>query len=165
MVCVFVSDGMIECLRYEIRDIHPPENVVAAMHQQVSAERKKRSDILESEGARQSAINVAEGHKQSVILESEAEKQRQINNAAGEAHAIFLKAEANAKSISLIADSIKEKGSSAQDAIGLSVAEGYVEAFGKLAKEGNSVIVPANIGDAAGMVSGMLKTFEGIRKS
>ena len=77
------ADWGIKCLRYEIRDIHPPENVVAAMHQQVSAERKKRAEILESEGARQSAINVAEGHKQSAILESEAVKSRHINHAQG----------------------------------------------------------------------------------
>jgi regulator of protease activity HflC (stomatin/prohibitin superfamily) len=79
-------DWGIKCLRYEIRDIHPPENVVAAMHQQVSAERKKRAEILESEGARQAAINVAEGKKQSIILESEAVKMREINYAQGEKH-------------------------------------------------------------------------------
>jgi regulator of protease activity HflC (stomatin/prohibitin superfamily) len=80
------SEWGIQCLRYEIKDIHPPENVVAAMHQQVSAERRKRAEILESEGVRQAAINVAEGQKQSMILESEAGKERQINSALGEVH-------------------------------------------------------------------------------
>ena len=82
------EDWGIKCLRYEIRDIHPPENVVTSMHQQVSAERKKRAEILESEGARQAAINVAEGHKQATILESEAVKMRHVNHAEGK-HVFF----------------------------------------------------------------------------
>ena len=77
------SDWGIKCLRYEIRDIHPPENVVSSMHQQVSAERRKRAEILESEGTRQAAINVSEGKKQSAILESEADKAQKINEAQG----------------------------------------------------------------------------------
>jgi regulator of protease activity HflC (stomatin/prohibitin superfamily) len=108
---------------------------------------------------------VAEGQKQSVILESEAQKQRQINTAAGEAEAILLRAEASAQSISLIADSIKAKGASAQDAISLSIADKYVNAFGNLAKEGTTVIVPADVGNAAGMVTSILKTFDTIKKS
>ena len=93
------SEWGIKCLRYEIKDIYPPDNVVSAMHQQVSAERKKRAEILESEGSRQASINVAEGSKQAQILESEATKARQINIAMGEAEAILMRANANAESI------------------------------------------------------------------
>ncbi|KAJ3143759.1 hypothetical protein HK101_003118, partial [Irineochytrium annulatum] len=141
-------DWGIKCLRYEIRDIHPPENVVASMHQQVSAERKKRAEILESEGARQSAINVAEGKRQSLILESEAEKMQQINLAEGENKSILLKAEANALAITKISDAIKSNGQSGKDAVSLAVAEKYMEAFGKVAKSSTTVIVPSNIADA-----------------
>ncbi|KAI8928755.1 hypothetical protein BC831DRAFT_525008 [Entophlyctis helioformis] len=153
----------IKCLRYEIRDIQPPENVVTAMHQQVSAERKKRAEILESEGARQAAINVAEGHKQSLILESEAVKAKQINYAEGEAQAIFMRAEANARAITRMAESIRKEGSSGRDAVALAVAEQYIQAFGQLAKEGTTVIVPGNVSDAASMVTQMMTVFEGVR--
>ncbi|KAJ3141917.1 hypothetical protein HK100_005571 [Physocladia obscura] len=142
-------DWGIRCLRYEIRDVHPPENVVASMHQQVSAERRKRAEILESEGARQSAINIAEGRKQSIILESEAEKATQINMAEGEAASIRLKALASAQAIVEVSNAIKIQGVHGQDAVSLSVAEKYIESFGKLAKEGTTVIVPNNVGDAS----------------
>lgn len=92
----------VVCLRYEIRDIHAPEGVVAAMHRQVTAERSKRAEILESEGQRQSAINIAEGRKQSVILASEALKAEQINTASGEAEAIMLRASATARESMLL---------------------------------------------------------------
>ncbi|KAL2916221.1 Synaptotagmin-like protein 2 [Polyrhizophydium stewartii] len=155
----------IRCLRYEIRDIQPPDDVVNAMHQQVSAERKKRAEILESEGARQAAINVAEGQKQSMILESEAVKARQINHAAGEAEAVVRRAEAHAQAIARIAEAIRSQGASGQDAIALSVAERYIEAFGQIAKEGTTVVVPSNVGDAAGMVTQLLSVFNGARLS
>lgn len=160
-------------MRYEIRDIHPPENVVASMHQQVSAERRKRAEILESEGQRQSAINVAEGSKQAAILESEAVRTRQINhatgisffNSTGEAEAILVKAQASAKSISIVAEAIKQGGINGKDAVSLSVAEKYVSAFSSLAKESTTMIVPSNVADAAGMVGGMMKVFDGIKNS
>ncbi|KAJ3073889.1 hypothetical protein HDU98_000416 [Podochytrium sp. JEL0797] len=141
-------DWGIKCLRYEIRDVHPPENVVSSMHQQVSAERRKRAEILESEGQRQAAINVAEGRKQSLILESEAEKATQINMAEGESASIKLKAMASAQAIAEISKAIKDHGSDAQDAIALSIADKYIESFGKIAKEGTTVVVPSNVGDA-----------------
>ncbi|KAJ3027506.1 UNVERIFIED_CONTAM: hypothetical protein HDU68_003694 [Siphonaria sp. JEL0065] len=141
-------DWGIRCLRYEIRDVHPPENVVSSMHQQVSAERRKRAEILESEGQRQAAINVAEGRKQSLILESEAEKATQINLAEGEAESIKLKAIASAQAIVEVSNAIKTHGSSAHDAISLSIAEQYISSFGKIAKEGTTVVVPSNVGDA-----------------
>ncbi|KAJ3332706.1 hypothetical protein HDU93_008966, partial [Gonapodya sp. JEL0774] len=141
-------DWGIRCLRYEIRDVHPPENVVASMHQQVSAERRKRAEILESEGARQAAINVAEGRRQAVILESEAVKMQQINQATGEAEAILLRATASSRSIQLISSAISENPHG-RDAVSLSVAEKYVEQFGKIAKESTTVVLPRDAGDVA----------------
>ncbi|KAJ3096789.1 hypothetical protein HDU97_005576 [Phlyctochytrium planicorne] len=141
-------DWGLKCLRYEIRDIHPPENVVAAMHQQVSAERKKRAEILESEGARQSAINVAEGKKQSLILESEAIKAQQINQAEGESKSILLKAEAQALAIDRVSEAILRNGGAGKDSLSFTVAEKYIDAFGQLAKEGTTVVVPSNVSDA-----------------
>lgn len=149
----------VTCLRYEIRDIHAPGAVVEAMHRQVTAERSKRAEILESEGQRQSAINIAEGKKQSVILASEALRAEQINRANGEAEAILLKANASAKGIDAIANSISSGGASAQGAISLSVAEKYVDAFGKLARESTAVVVPGNVGDIGGMIATGLSVF------
>ncbi|KAI8823380.1 uncharacterized protein EV422DRAFT_565330 [Fimicolochytrium jonesii] len=153
------ADWGIKCLRYEIRDIHPPDNVVAAMHQQVGAERRKRAEILESEGARQASINVAEGRKQSAILESEAVKLRQINHAQGESEAILLRAQANAASISRIAQAIAAESHAGQDAVSLSVAEKYIDAFGNLAKEGTTVVVPASVSDVSSMVTQVMSVF------
>merc|ERR1711890_163141 len=124
----------VECLRYEIRDIHPPQNVIEAMHRQVSAERSKRAEILESEGNRQSKINISEGEKQSIILQSEANKQEQINLALGEAEQIKLKAEATAIGIKRIAQAIKETPGG-ESAVNLQVAQEYIKEFGKLAKK------------------------------
>jgi regulator of protease activity HflC (stomatin/prohibitin superfamily) len=149
----------VVCLRYEIRDIHAPEGVVAAMHRQVTAERSKRAEILDSEGQRQSAINIAEGRKQSVILASEAMKAEQINQASGEAEAILLKANATARGIDAVAKAMREGEESAQSAVGLNVAEKYVEAFGKLAKEGTAVVVPGNVGDMGGMIASALSVY------
>lgn len=131
----------IRCLRYEIRDIHPPDSVVKAMHSQVSAERQKRAYILESEGKRQAAINVAEGDKQSKILSSEAIKQEQINFAAGGAEAILLKAKATSSSIEQVAQALKanQLGS---DAISLHLADKYIDAFGNLAKSSTTLLLP-----------------------
>ncbi|KAI5859295.1 hypothetical protein GGS23DRAFT_600584 [Durotheca rogersii] len=149
----------VTCLRYEIRDIHAPDAVVEAMHRQVTAERSKRAEILESEGQRQSAINIAEGKKQSVILASEALRAEQINRANGEAEAILLKARATAEGIDAVARSIAAGGSSAQGAVSLSVAEKYVEAFGKLARESTAVVVPGNVGDIGGMIATGLSVY------
>ena len=121
------------------------------MHQQVSAERTKRAQILESEGARQAAINVAEGRKQATILASEAEKAEKINMAAGEAEAILLRAKASAEGIERVARAIESNHGN--DAVSMTVAEKYVEAFGKMAKEGTTMIVPASTNDAASMVT------------
>ena len=147
------------CLRYEIRDIHAPNDVVAAMHRQVTAERTKRAEILDSEGQRQSAINIAEGRKQSTILASEAMKAEQINMASGEAEAILVKATATARGIDAVAGSIRQGGTNAQGAVSLSVAEKYVEAFGRLAKEGTAIVVPGNLGDMGSMIASAMAVY------
>lgn len=149
----------VTCLRYEIRDIHAPKPVVEAMHRMVTAERSKRAEILESEGQRQSAINIAEGKKQSVILASEAMKAEQINRASGEAEAILVKAQATAEGINAVARAIAEGQDAAQGAVSLSVAEKYVDAFGRLAKEGTAVVVPGNVGDIGGMIATALSVY------
>ncbi|OOG01110.1 hypothetical protein ASPCADRAFT_202960 [Aspergillus carbonarius ITEM 5010] len=152
-------DWGVVCLRYEIRDIHAPEGVVAAMHRQVTAERSKRAEILESEGQRQSAINIAEGRKQSVILASEAMRTEQINRASGEAEAILLKAQATARGIDAVAKSIEAGQENAHGAVSLSVAEKYVDAFSNLAKEGTAVVVPGNVGDMGGMIANAMAVY------
>jgi regulator of protease activity HflC (stomatin/prohibitin superfamily) len=159
------QDWGVVCLRYEIRDIHAPEGVVAAMHRQVTAERSKRAEILDSEGQRQSAINIAEGRKQSVILASEALRQEQINRAVGEAEAILLKAQATARGIDAVAQSMAAGKENAQSAVSLSVAEKYVNAFSNLAKEGTSVVVPGNVGDLGGMIANAMAVYGKVNES
>ena len=158
----------VVCLRYEIRDIHAPKDVVAAMHRQVTAERTKRAEILDSEGQRQSAINIAEGRKQSVILASEAMQAQEVNIASGEAQAILVKAKATAQGIDNVARAIGQGKDAAKGAVSLSVAEKYVDAFGKLAKEGTAVVVPGNVGDMGGMIASALAVYgkigEGMKK-
>lgn len=163
------QDWGVVCLRYEIRDIHAPDGVVAAMHRQVTAERSKRAEILDSEGQRQSAINIAEGRKQSIILASEAARAEQVNRASGEAEAIMLRAQATARGIDSVAKSIEDGRENAHSAVSLSVAEKYVDAFSKLAREGTAVVVPGNVGDMGGMIANAMavygKVSEGQAKS
>ena len=151
----------IQCMRYEIRDIIPPENVKQAMELQVAAERQKRAKILESEGDRQSQINRAEAQKQEIVLNSEAALTDQVNRAKGEAEAILNVADATAKSIEKIAKSIKVSGGS--EAVALKVADNYVEAFSKLAKESNTVIVPADANDISGFITKSLSIFDSMK--
>ncbi|XP_035224734.1 stomatin-like protein 2, mitochondrial [Stegodyphus dumicola] len=150
----------IDCLRYEIRDIKLPQRVNEAMQMQVEAERKKRAAILESEGIREADINVAEGKKRSRILASEAEKTEQINKAQGEASAILAKADARAKSLQVVAESLlRKKGNNAAS---LLVAEQYVSAFSKLAKTGNTLILPSNTNDVSSMVAQAMSIYNNI---
>jgi len=135
------------------------------MHRQVTAERSKRAEILESEGQRQSAINVAEGRKQSVILASEALKSEQINMASGEAEAILLRATATARGVDAVAQAMREGKESAQGAVSYSIAEKYVEAFGRLAKEGTAVVVPGNVGDMSGMIASAMAVYGKVSES
>ena len=151
----------IQCLRYEIKDITPPDNVRQAMELQVAAERKKRAEVLDSEGKRQSQINIAEGIKQEVVLKSEAAMTDQINRAKGEAEAILQVAKATAEGIEMVAASIDKSGG--EKAVALRLAEQYIEAFSKLAKENNTLILPAKTGDAGSMVAQALSIFNSIQ--
>ncbi|XP_071586342.1 stomatin-like protein 2, mitochondrial [Heliangelus exortis] len=153
----------IRCLRYEIKDIHVPPRVKESMQMQVEAERRKRATVLESEGTRESAINVAEGQKQAQILASEAEKAQQINKAAGEASAMLVKARAKAEAIQLLAAALAQQHGSA--AASLSVAEQYVNAFSKLAKDSNTLLLPANTGDITNMVAQALGIYATLTKT
>jgi regulator of protease activity HflC (stomatin/prohibitin superfamily) len=141
----------VKVLRYEIKNIAPPGDVLAAMEKQMRAEREKRAVILTSEGVRDAAINSAEGHKQQVIKESEASKQRQINEAEGQAAAIQAVAAATADGIRKVAEAIENRGGF--EAVQLRVAEQYINQFGHLAKTTNTVILPANLSDVAGMIA------------
>ena len=151
----------IQCLRYEIKDITPPDNVRQAMELQVAAERQKRAEVLDSEGKRQSQINIAEGIKQEVVLKSEAAMTDQINRAKGEAEAILEVAKATAEGIELVAVSIEKSGG--EKAVALRLAEQYIEAFSKLAKENNTLILPAKTDDAGSMVAQALSIFNSIQ--
>ena len=153
------QDWGVTCLRYEIRDIHAPSDVVAAMHRQVTAERTKRAEILDSEGQRQSAINIAEGRKQSVILASEALRAEQMNKASGEAQAILVKAQATSQGIDAVGKSIAAGGQAAASAVSLRVAERYVDAFAQLAKDGTAVVVPGNVGDMGGLIASAMAMY------
>ncbi|XP_060526645.1 stomatin-like protein 2, mitochondrial [Cylas formicarius] len=151
------------CLRYEIRDIRLPQRVQEAMQMQVEAERKKRAAILESEGMRAAEINVAEGKRQSRILASEADRQEQINKALGEADAIRAVAEARATGLQVIASALQQDYGS--NAASLSVAEQYVNAFDKLARTSNTLILPANAGDVSNIVTQALSVYSAVTKS
>ena len=141
----------VKVLRYEIKNINPPPDVVSAMEKQMRAEREKRAVILTSEGERDAKINEAEGEKQRVIKESEAAKQQQINEADGEAAAITAVASATAEGLRSVANALIVEGGDA--AMRLRVAESYLEQFGQLAKEGNTLVIPANLSDMASMIS------------
>lgn len=153
----------IQCMRYEIKDIQPPQTILKAMELQVAAERQKRANILESEGQKQSKINNAEAEKAEIVLSSEASYTDQVNRARGEAEAIELVANANAKGIEIIAKAIKQNGGN--DAVALKIAESYISAFGKIAQESNTIIVPANLGDPSSTIAQAMTIFENIKSS
>jgi len=148
----------IQCMRYEIRDIKLPTRVQEAMQMQVEAERKKRAAILESEGVKAADINIAEGKKQARILQSEAEKQEMINAAEGAARAVVAAGEARSESIKLVAKALSNQHG--EEAASLAVAEKYVAAFGELAKESNTLLLPANTGDVTGMVTQAMTIYQ-----
>jgi regulator of protease activity HflC (stomatin/prohibitin superfamily) len=141
----------VKVLRYEIKNIVPPSDVLSAMEKQMRAEREKRAIVLTSEGERDAKINQAEGEKQQVIKQSEANKQQQINEAEGEAQAILAVANATAEGLRKVAGALREQGGS--EAMQLRIAEAYVAQFGNIAKQANTLVVPANVGDLAAMIS------------
>ncbi len=141
----------VKVLRYEIKNITPPHDVLAAMEKQMRAEREKRALILQSEGQRDAAVNSAEGEKQQVIKASEAKKQQNINEAEGQAAAILSVATATAEGLRRVAEALKVTGG--QEAMQLRIAEQYIKEFGNLARSGNSMIVPANLADISSMLA------------
>jgi regulator of protease activity HflC (stomatin/prohibitin superfamily) len=151
----------IQCMRYEIKDIQPPQTILKAMELQVAAERQKRAQILESEGNRQSKINQAEGEKAQIVLSSEASYTDQVNRARGEAEAVLCVAEATAKSIEVVASAIQKNGGS--EAVSLKIAEQYVAAFGELAKTTNTVLLPVNLAEPASMVAQAMNIFDQVK--
>jgi regulator of protease activity HflC (stomatin/prohibitin superfamily) len=142
----------VKVLRYEIKNINPPRDVLQAMEKQMRAEREKRAVVLTSEGDRDAKINQAEGEKQRVIKESEANKQQQINEAQGQAAAILAVATATAEGLRRVGESLAGKGGI--EAMQLRVAEEYIKQFGRLADEAAStLIVPANLSDISSMIA------------
>jgi len=155
------SNWGIQCMRYEIKDIQPPKSILQAMELEVAADRQKRATILESEGQRQSQINIAEGEKEKTVLGSEASYRDQVNRAKGEAEAILSVAEATSKSISILAKSIQSKGGN--EAVSLRIAEQYIEAFSKLAKESNTILLPSNIENPSNFIAQATTVFNKLK--
>ena len=141
----------VKVLRYEIKNINPPRDILAAMEKQMRAEREKRALILNSEGERDAAINQAEGQKQQTIKASEAKRQQQINEAEGQALAILSIANATAEGIQKVAETVNAPGGI--EAVKLRVAEQYVQQFGSIARQSSTVVVPANVADVASMIT------------
>jgi len=141
----------VKVLRYEIKDLTPPNEILRAMQQQITAEREKRALIASSEGRKQEQINIATGEKEAAIAKSEGDKQAQINNAQGEAAAVLAVAEATAEAVRKVGQAIQQAGG--MEAVNLRVAEKYVEAFGQLAKTNNTLIVPANMSDVSSLIA------------
>src|SRR4051812_36618104 len=152
----------VKVLRYEIKNLTPPEAILRSMQAQITAEREKRALIAKSEGQRQQEINLADGEKQAAVLQSEGQKIAQINRAEGEAKAITTIAAANAAAVRAVAAAMSEPGG--MNAANLKVAEVYVEAFGNLAKAGNTLIVPGNMSDLATMVSSAMTIVSAARR-
>ncbi|MDR1529823.1 MAG: paraslipin [Burkholderiales bacterium] len=141
----------VKVLRYEIKDLTPPKEILRAMQQQITAEREKRAVIATSEGKRQEQINLAVGAREAAIAESEGEKQAEINRAQGEAAAILARAEATATALRQIGAAISGQGG--LSAVNMQIAGQYIEAFSNIAKQNNTLIVPSNLSDIAGLIA------------
>jgi regulator of protease activity HflC (stomatin/prohibitin superfamily) len=148
----------VKVLRYEVKNLTPPESILRAMQQQITAEREKRALIAKSEGEKQQQINVADGARQAAILNSEGEKQAAINRAQGEGTALRVVAEATAAAVTAVAEAIGREGG--QQAANLKVAELYIAAFGNLAKEGNTLIVPTNLSDVSSVIASAMTVLD-----
>ncbi len=153
----------VKVLRYEIKDLTPPAVILQAMQQQITAEREKRALIAASEGKKQEQINLATGAREAAIAQSEGEEQAEINKAEGQAAATLAIAKATAEALRTVAAATQTEGG--MTAVNLQVAEKYVDAFGKLAKENNTLIVPGNLGDMSGMIASAMKIVEGAKKA
>ena len=151
----------MKVLRYEIKDLTPPNEILRSMQAQITAEREKRALIAASEGRRQEQINIATGEREAAIARSEGEKQAQINQAQGEAAAVLAIAEATAKAVTQVAEAVRQPGG--MEAVNLKVAERYVEAFGNVAKQGNTLILPANLADVGGMIASAMTIVKGTK--
>jgi regulator of protease activity HflC (stomatin/prohibitin superfamily) len=150
----------VKVTRYEVKNITPPQSIRDAMEKQMRAEREKRAIIAESEGDRQAKINRAEGEKASMIAQSEGEKQKRINEAEGRAAEIEKVAMATAKGIRAIGTAIEEPGG--ENAVNLRIAEQYLQEFGKLASTNNSLIIPSNLSDIAGVIKSASTVLKGM---
>ena len=151
----------VKVLRYEVKNLTPPETILRAMQAQITAEREKRALIAKSEGEKQQEINLAEGEKQAAILKSEGQKQSAINKAQGEATALRVVAEATAAAVEAVATAIGKEGG--QQAANLKVAELYIGALGNLAKTNNTMIVPTNLSDVASVVASAMTVLDKTR--
>jgi regulator of protease activity HflC (stomatin/prohibitin superfamily) len=148
----------VKVLRYEVKNLTPPEAILRAMQAQITAEREKRALIAKSEGEKQQEINLAEGEKQAAILTSEGQKQSAINKAQGEATALRLVADATAAAVNVVAEAIGKEGG--LQAANLKVAELYIAALGNLAKTNNTMIVPTNLADVASVVASAMTVLD-----
>lgn len=151
----------VKVLRYEIRDIKPPQEVIHAMELQITAERQKRAVIAKSEGDKQQAINVSEGDRQQRINLAEGERQAQVLRAEGEAQAVLTVAEATAKALEQVGAALQQAGG--MDAMKMQVAENFIERWGGIAKESNVMIVPADMGDLSKVVGTAFKIVDGVK--
>jgi regulator of protease activity HflC (stomatin/prohibitin superfamily) len=151
----------VKVMRYEIKNLTPPESILRAMQAQITAEREKRALIAKSEGQRQEEINLADGEKQAKILQSEGDKQAAINKAQGEATAIRVVADAQAEAVRVVAQALSTDGG--MSAANLKVAENYVEAFREIAKQGNTLVIPSNLSDPAAFIATAMTVLDRVR--
>ncbi len=162
----------VKVLRYEIKDLVPPHEILQAMQQQITAEREKRARIAQSEGVKMEQINLATGQREAAIKRSEGEQQATINQSNGEREALINRAQGEAEALRLVSEATSHAlarigqaiaGQGGVEAVNLRVAEQYVEAFSKLAKTNNTIVIPANTGDLSGMVASAMATLKAVK--